>query len=252
MHIKATGADGFALTPLGYWVATQEPKVAETVASGAAGQIGNDHGAGLQVLDLLTEALRVRWSKAVRSEPIESVQLKPQFASFLLFMLVGGAVGPSQPLRWSVSDTQSTETARDLLRDLCAELGWGLGLEYWSRNEELPNFVRRSQLRQFFGPSFRKVDDEKLDKNLLYFQNEPTLEELSRLLAPVVRCFGASEVVATVSKLEHRPWAKNPAFVPKLTSIRSLFGRHVCPPEYRHMLTAAAHTAAAELQKQAN
>lgn len=256
LPLTAAGKEGYVLTPLGFWMATQgttahgeEP--AGPLACVDAG-VRNEHTARDQVLELITEALHLRWVQAARSEKIETVTMQPQYASFLLFLLVGGAVGASQPLRWSKHRVHSAETARDLLRALCLELGWPRGVEIWGRNEELSNFVRRPQLRQLFGKSFKKVDDVKRSESVLYFEVESDVEALTQLLRPVVRCFSGEAVVATLTGLDRQPWAKDPRFVSQLASIRSLFGRHLCPPLYRRQLVQAGERAAAELAAESN
>jgi hypothetical protein len=170
-----------------------------------------------------------------------------QYGSFLLFMLVGGAVRGLQPLKWQRRDIQNAETARDLLRAICVDLGWPQGAEVWERNEELANFVRRPQLRQVFGQPFHREVCSRPPVSTLYFAVEPTPEGLRPLMAAAERSFGPEAVVGLVRKLEKQPWAKDPALANRLPSIRALFGRYVCPPEDRRTLTRAAELAALDL-----
>jgi hypothetical protein len=239
--ISINGGDdtGYVLTPLGYWLATQnEHKAGRAVAEA-------------QVLDIITSALHARWTQASRSEKIETVAMQPQYASFLLFMLIGGAVGPEHALRWHHHDIQRTETARLLLCEICASVGWTKGVKLWAKNSELENFARRSQLKQKYGTDFCKEDERKNSVSRLYFNVASSVEGLTPLMMAAQRSLGSEQVVALVSRLENCPWVKDARFATKSAQIRALFGRHLCPPEYRRLLTKSAEAAAKQLTAEA-
>lgn len=233
LRIASNGSHGYLLSPLGCWVAQNPPS-----------RLG-DAASALSVLTVLDKVLQERWSTEGPGDEANDVVIPPAHAVFVLFMLIGGAVGAGNVLRWRRHEIQSMELARDLLRWVSTNVNAGVSPKQWEVSK-LSDYIRRTKdWQDVHCPELRKRagDGEGEEETLLNLVASPTAEELTPILSRLERSLGSTELIRLLEDLEREPWSKGD-FAARVTGIDSLFGRGTPRPAYRRTLVEAARRAA--------